>query len=61
MSLYDFFDTVDFDFGRLFPARLRRLIFSTSEFFRFFAMKLSKVSFFNAASRAVVAVGFTSS
>ena len=40
IRLYDCFETVDFDFGRLVPLRLRRLIFSTREL-RFFAMALS--------------------
>jgi hypothetical protein len=33
ISAYAVFDTVERDLGRLFPARLRRLMFSTNEFF----------------------------
>ena len=33
MSRYDFRETVDLDFGRDLPARLRRLMFATREFF----------------------------
>ena len=39
ISRYDSFDTVDFDLGRLLPARFLRLMFATSEFFLRFAMK----------------------
>ena len=46
ISLYAFFDTVDFDLGRDLPARLRRLIFATSEFFCFDARLVLRAAFF---------------
>lgn len=40
--LYDALLTVERDFGRLLPARLRRLMFATSEFLRLLAMQPSE-------------------
>jgi len=55
ISRYACSETVERDFGRDFPARLRRLMFSTSDFFGrdFFALARFDARFFVAISISV--------
>lgn len=58
MSRYDLRDTVDRDLGRDLPARLRRLIFATREFFCLLLLRLLDCFFLVATRRTLFTDSF---